>query len=419
MNQIKTCPRCGAVLSNDAPRGLCPRCLLGGAMPPTVPRAKHALEAQPPLPRQSLTSAFRNVGNYELIEELGQGGMGVVFKAKHRTLNRIVALKMLLLGRWTNPRFVERFRAEARAAAGLRHPAVVAIHEIGEHEGQPWFTMDYVAGPSLADLVREGPLPARRAAALVRSVTEAVQHAHIHGIIHRDLKPANVLLDFDDQPRITDFGLAKEIRVESDLTLSGQTLGSPHYMPPEQVAGQREIGPAGDIYALGAILYHLLTGRPPFQAGTLEATLMQTLKTDPAPPRLLNAEIPRDLETVCLKCLEKDPARRYATAQELADELKRFLNDEPIRARPVTRIEHAWRWCRRKPALAVSLFSILILLSIVVIGSPLAVYRINQARKAELTERRRAEAETHRARQRAYASDMLLVQQALDENNLG
>lgn len=409
MNQTNICPRCGSLVSKDAPRGLCPRCLFGAGLSP-LPRKSSELELLRAQGRTALH--LRNVGHYDLLEEVGQGGMGVVFKAQHRSLNRIVALKMLLLGRWTNPIFVERFRSEARAAAGLRHPAIVAIHEIGEHEGQPWFTMDYVEGQSLADLVSEGPLPTRRAATIIRSVAEAVQYAHAHGIIHRDLKPANILLDLEGQPHITDFGLAKEIRADSELTLSGQTLGSPHYMPPEQVAGRRDVGPASDVYALAAVLYHLVTGRPPFQAGTLEATLLQTLKIDPAPPTLLNPEIPCDLETICLKCLEKEPTKRYATAQELADDLGRFLKDEPIYARPVTALEHAWRWCRRKPAFVASILLFVVLFFVLGVGGPMAAYRINLARQAEATQRARSQ-------QQLYAADMLLAQQALIENKIG
>ncbi len=404
MQATSTCPRCGSVISADAPRGLCPRCLVSASLSvakPKKPSADLAAATRPSL---------RVIGDYEILEELGQGGMGVVFKARQRGLNRIVALKMLLLGRWTNPRFVERFRSEARAAAALRHPGIVAIYEVGEHEGQPWFTMDYVPGPSLADLVREHPLPPRRAAALIRSVAEAIQHAHAHGIIHRDLKPANIILDADDSPRITDFGLAKEIRAASDLTLSGQILGSPHYMPPEQLSGRQKANATCDVYALGAILYHLLTGRPPFQADSLEATLLQVLEREPAPLSLLNPDVPADLETVCLKCLEKEPAKRYASAHELADELDRFLRDEPIHARPVSRAERAWRWCRRKPALAGSFLLILILLLILLIGSPIAALRINSARQ-------RAEANAIEARRAQYASDMNLAHQAVQDGD--
>jgi serine/threonine protein kinase len=292
-------------------------------------------------------------GSYELLEQIGEGGMGVVFKARQRTLNRIVALKMMRSGSLASESEVKRFRSEAQAVARLQHPNVVAIHEVGEHDGQLFFSMDYIEGKNLAEVVRRTPLPAERAARYVKTIAEATHYAHERGILHRDLKPANVLIDASDQPRITDFGLAKHIETDSDLTVSGAVMGTPSYMPPEQAAGRRkEIGPASDVYSLGAILYDLLTGRPPFRADTPVDTLRQVLDTEPAPPRLLNAKIPRDLETVCLKCLAKEPGQRYPSARELAEDLGRFLLREPIQARPVGRLGRLWRWCRRNPALA-------------------------------------------------------------------
>ena len=217
--------------------------------------------------------------------------------------------------------------------------------------------MDYVEGLTLAQLVAKGPLPARQAATYLKTIAEAIHFAHERNVLHRDLKPSNVLIDSaTDQPRVTDFGLAKRLEAETELTLSGQVLGSPNYMSPEQAVAKRgTVGKRSDVYSLGAILYHLLTGRPPFQGETLTDVLHQVVNNDPLAPRLLTPRVPHDLETICLKCLEKEPARRYQTAQELADELGRFLRDEPIQARPVTRVERAWRWCRRKPALAESL----------------------------------------------------------------
>jgi hypothetical protein len=273
-------------------------------------------------------------GDYELLEEIARGGMGVVFKAKQVSLDRTVAVKMILAGQLASPDDVQRFHTEAKAAANLQHPGIVAIHEVGEHEGQHYFSMDYVAGRSLADLVRDGPLPAARAARYVQAVAEAIQYAHAHGTLHRDLKPSNVLLDAADRPRVTDFGLAKQVSTESGVTATGQVLGTPSYMPPEQAAGSREIGAAADVYSLGAILYHLLTGRPPFQGETALDTLLQVRETEPVPPRLLNPKVPPELETICLKCLEKEPRQRYGSAQELADDAKRFLSGEPIQARP-------------------------------------------------------------------------------------
>jgi len=295
----------------------------------------------------------RVFGNYELIEQIGQGGMGVVFKARQRNLNRTVALKLMLSGPLASEAEIKRFRSEANAAATLQHPNVVAIHEVGEQDGRHYFSMEFVEGKSLAEVVRRTPLPAERAVRYVKTIAEAVHYAHQRGILHRDLKPHNVLIDASDQPRITDFGLAKQIEVDSDLTVSGAVLGTPSYMPPEQAAGKRrEIGPASDVYSLGAILYDLLTGRPPFRADTPLDTLRQVLDAEPAAPRLLNRKVPRDLETICLKCLAKETHRRYASAQALADDLGRFQRHEPILARPPGSAGRVWRWGRRNPAVA-------------------------------------------------------------------
>jgi serine/threonine protein kinase len=277
----------------------------------------------------------RYFGDYELLEEIARGGMGVVFRARQVSLDRVVALKMILAGQLASAADVQRFHTEAKAAANLKHPGIVAIHEIGEHEGQHFFSMDYVAGKSLAALIRENPLPAARAARYVQQVAEAIQHAHQHGTLHRDVKPSNVLIDAADQPHVTDFGLAKRLGGDAGLTMTGQLLGTPSYMSPEQAAGRPEqVGPSSDIYSLGAMLYELLTGRPPFRAESVLDTVMQVVNTEPVPPRLLNPKVPRELDTICLKCLEKDVVKRYASAQDLADDLGRYLAGEPIRARP-------------------------------------------------------------------------------------
>jgi serine/threonine protein kinase len=306
------------------------------------------------LPENSCTTHTGRVfGNYDVLEQIGQGGMGVVYLARQRGLGRVVALKLLLAGSRATEAEIKRFHSEAKAAATLKHPNVVAIHEVGEHEGQHYFSMDYIEGRSLAEVIRRTPLPAARAARYVKIIAEAIHYAHQRRILHRDLKPHNVLIDAQDEPRITDFGLARQIEVESDLTLSGAVLGTPSYMPPEQAAGKRrEIGRASDVYSLGAILYDLLTGRPPFRADTPLDTLRQVIDTEPAPPRLVNRNVPRDLETICLKCLAKPPEQRYSSAQDLADDLGRFLRQEPIHARPVSSGERLWRWSRRQPALA-------------------------------------------------------------------
>jgi serine/threonine protein kinase len=299
-------------------------------------------------------SPTRTFGDYELIEMIAKGGMGVVYKARQRKLNRLVAVKMILAGQFADETDVERFYAEAEAAANLRHPNIVAIHEVGEFEGQHFFSMDFIEGQTLGDLVRENPLSARRAAQYVKTVAETMHFAHEQGFLHRDLKPSNVMLDRNGEPLIMDFGLAKKATGEtSQLTISGAIVGTPSYMPPEQAAGRNDdVTARSDVYSIGAILYELLTGRPPFRATNPYETIKQVLELEPASPRVLNDGIPRDLETICLKCLQKEPARRYTSGQDLADELQRFLDGMPIRARPISLPERAWRWCRRNPVLA-------------------------------------------------------------------
>jgi hypothetical protein len=294
--------------------------------------------------------------------------MGVVYRARQLSLNRTVAVKMVLAGPLASDADIGRFRAEAEAAAQLDHPNIVAVHEVGEHEGQPYFSMDFVEGSSLAKLVRENPLPGRLAAAYVCRIAEAIQFAHERGVLHRDLKPSNVLIDHRDQPRVTDFGLAKRVAGGSELTATGAVLGTPSYMPPEQATGdRRRVGPASDVYALGAILYELVTGRPPFRAETPLDTLFQMLQSDPVAPHLLNPRVDRDLETICLKCLEKEPRKRFPTAQGLADDLQRFLKGEPIEARPTRLWERAAKWAKRRPAVA-GLSAAIVLLALIGFG---------------------------------------------------
>jgi serine/threonine protein kinase/F0F1-type ATP synthase assembly protein I len=301
-------------------------------------------------------------GDYELLGEIARGGMGVVYKARQVSLNRTVAIKMIRTGQFASDEEVQRFRTEAEAAANLQHSNIVAIHEVGQHEGQHYFSMDYVTGKNLADLVCESPLAARKAAEYVKAIAVAIHFAHAQGVLHRDLKPSNILIDSSDAVRITDFGLAKRTEGGSELTGTGQVLGTPSYMPPEQAGARRgQVGPKSDIYSMGAILYELLTGRPPFQAETPIDTLMHVLNAQPAAPRLLNPSIPRDLETICLKSLEKQPGRRYESAQELAADLGRFLNQEPVRARRASRIRHATHWVERHPRMIAATVSVLIL----------------------------------------------------------
>jgi serine/threonine protein kinase/WD40 repeat protein len=331
------------------------------ALPPHHPEsaaeAATLARGEPSLAGPAPGTKVRYFGDYELLEEIARGGMGVVYKARQVSLNRTVAVKMILSGQLAGEAEVKRFHAEAEAAAQLQHPNIVAIHEIGEHEGQHYFSMDCVEGEDLADRVRNGPLPACEAAGLLKTIAEAVEYAHRQGILHRDLKPSNVLIDQAGRPRITDFGLAKRMTADEGATQTGQVLGSPRYMPPEQAAGRRgEVGPASDVYSLGAILYHLLTGRAPFVAEAMQEILRQVLNDAPLAPRRLNPGVPRDLETICLKCLEKEPGHRYPTAAALAEDLGRFLNDEPVRARRVTAVERGSRWLyKRRRGLAAAL----------------------------------------------------------------
>jgi WD40 repeat protein len=293
------------------------------------------------------------VPGYEVLGELGRGGMGVVYKARQLGLNRVVALKMILAGGHAGEAALVRFRQEAEAVARLQHPGIVQVYETGTHDGLPYFSLEFVGGETLGRRLAAGPLPAREAARLVADLSAAVQYAHTQGIVHRDLKPANVLLTREGAPKVTDFGLAKTLDTGAGQTRSGEVIGTPSYMAPEQARGKsKEIGPLCDVYALRAILYECLTGRPPFQAATTIDTILQVTSQEPVAPRQLQPQLPRDLDTVTLKCLQKDPRRRYASVAALADDLGRFLRGEPIAARPVGAAERAWRWCRRNPAVA-------------------------------------------------------------------
>lgn len=424
------CPACGTPLPSGVFGASCPKCQLEAALPDSpevgdspseTPRAVGAnrrdalfhhevgdTPSEPPAPAEPvvLRAAPRRLGDYDLLEEIGRGGMGVVFKARQARLNRLVALKMTLAGPLASPEAVRRLRAEAETIGRLRHENIVAVHDIGEADGRIFFSMDYVAGSNLAVLAREKPWSAREAAGCLRTVAEAIAYAHAHDVVHRDLKPSNILIDERGQPRITDFGLAKTLTRDAERTVTHQALGSPSFCAPEQAAGRRdEVGPRSDLYSLGAILYFLLTGRPPLLTETLEQTLWQVLHTEPAPPRWLNPAVPTDLETICLKCLEKDPARRYATAQELADELGRFLCGEPIRARPVSAVERGWRWCRRNPLLAGAGASLVVLVATVAVIVSIASVRL--AGKERTVQRQ------------AYAADLRSAQQALEAGNYG
>jgi serine/threonine-protein kinase len=295
-------------------------------------------------------------GDYELLEEIGRGGMGVVYKARQKSLDRIVAVKMILASYLASAEHVRRFQAEARAAGQLRHPNIVHIHEVGQIHGQHYFVMEYIEGPSLAQRIAEEPMDVDTAVRLVLKVARAVDHLHQHQIVHRDLKPSNILVDSQGQPFVTDFGLAKVFTSDSNRTATGVIAGTPSYMSPEQAAGRTdEVGPASDVYSLGAILYELLTGKPPFHEENPLDTVMQVLSCDPVLPRRLNRRIPRPLQLICLKCLAKRPEERYPSARVLAEDLEHFHLGESLIAKPPHLVQRAWSWSRREPALALRL----------------------------------------------------------------
>jgi len=361
-------------------------------------------------------------GSYELLEEIARGGMGIVYKARQTRLNRIVALKAIAAGRFASPDFVERFRVEAETVARLDHPNIVPIYEVGEWEGQPFFSMKFAEGGSLSQRISnlKSGLSSREAAELLVKLARAVHYAHQRGILHRDIKPGNVLLDAQGEPHLTDFGLAKLVEKDSTLTHTMAMLGTPSYMSPEQARGDaKQLTTAVDVYGLGAIFYELLTGRPPFAGGTTMETVRQVLDKEPPWPSSVKPGIDRDLETISLKCLAKEPSRRYESAEALAADLERWLRHEPILARPVAGLERVAKWVRRRPlAAALSAVTLLAVAASVAILIR-ANINIRAAQSREVKLRQVAELQEKIARQRAYSSDINLAQQALAENNLG
>jgi eukaryotic-like serine/threonine-protein kinase len=315
-----------------------------------------------------------SIGDYDILEVLGRGGMGVVYKARHRTLGRLAALKMILSAEHASRAELCRFQAEAEAVGQLRHPNIVQIYEVDEADGNPYFALEFVEGGTLSARISQQPLPARQAAELVEALARAIHVAHQAGILHRDLKPGNILLDLDGVPKIADFGLAKRMDADADHnTGTGSILGTPAYMAPEQAEGKnRGLGPGVDIYALGSVLYHMLTGRPPFVGETVLDTLQHVKNDDPIPPGRLRPRVPHDLEVICMKCLQKEPRKRYASAQDLADDLARFLHNRPIRARSINDIERTWKWIRRQPMFAALLATLLL----VIVGGFFVVTRL-------------------------------------------
>jgi WD40 repeat protein len=382
-------------------------------------------------PARGQAGAPAAVPGYEILRELGRGGMGVVYLARHLRLGRLVALKRIRAADLAGQQYLQRFLIEAAAVAQLQHPNIVQLYESGEHDGLPYFTLEYVAGGTLGHKVREQPLPPLEAAALVEQLARGVAYAHARGIVHRDLKPDNVLLAEDGTPKIADFGLAKRLPTESGgrpaqeaLTHTGAVMGTPSYMAPEQArGGSKDVGPAADVYALGAILYRLLTGRPPFQAPTVMDSLWQVLETDPVAPAQLNLKVPRDLETICLKCLRKEPEKRYAGALALAEDLRRFRQGEPILAKPPGTVTRVVKWARRKPALATLLGVAALATAALLLGGAVFTWQLDAEREhalgqEALARRSAAEAETERDRAQRERSLAVKAQLQAEEQRL-
>ena len=356
---IRVCRKCGTKIFSDAPEGLCTGCVLEtalGIFPDAVAGVDDPGADRSSTDARATARAAKmlgELGDYELLEEVGRGGQGVVFRARQKSLNRIVALKVIGLGQWATKAHLKRFRLEAEAAASLDHPCIVPIYEVGERDGQCYFSMKFVEGGQLDEVVKDAPMSIRQAVELIAKVARTVHYAHEHGILHRDIKPGNILLDAKGEPHLTDFGLARLVETESTVTRTLEVLGTPSYMAPEQAAGNNaKLTTATDVYGLGAVLYQLLTGHPPFAGGTTYETIKLLLETDPRPPRLWNPKVDRDLSTICLKCLEKDPQRRYSSALALAEDLERWLRHEPIQARRTGIVRRGKKWLQRNPTAA-------------------------------------------------------------------
>ncbi len=373
---IKICRKCGAKIFSDAPRGLCTACVLEAAVgigPDAVAGGADPSGANKPSPDDAnaapdnkksarVAELLGELGDYELLQEIGRGGQGVVFRARQKSLNRTVALKVISLGQWASKAHLKRFRREAEAAASLDHPSIVPIYEVGERDGSCYFSMKFVEGGQLDEVVRQTPMSIRQAVELITKVARTVHYAHEHGILHRDIKPGNILLDAKGEPQLTDFGLARLVESESSVTQTLDVLGTPSYMAPEQAVGNNAaVSSATDVYGLGAVLYQLLTGHPPFAGGTTYETIKLLEDTEPRPPRLLNPKVDHDLSTICLKCLEKDPKRRYSSALALAEDLERWLKHEPIQARRTGIFSRGKKWVQRNPTSALLAASLIAL----------------------------------------------------------
>src|SRR5436305_12323602 len=347
-NVNRICGKCGSRIFADAPQGFCGLCLFKTGLGPPG-EDDESLGSSP-------VAMPTDFDDYELLKEIGRGGQGVVYRARQKSLNRTVALKVIGVGHWATEAHLRRFRLEAEAAASLNHPLIVPIHEIRERNGCCYFSMNLVEGGQLDEAVKRQVISIRRAVELIAKLARTVHYAHENGILHRDIKPGNVLLDKEGEPHLTDFGLARLVESEGTVTRTTDVLGTPSYMAPEQAIGNNaELTAAADIYGLGAVFYQLLTGTPPFVGRSTYETVRLVLETDPKQPRLMNTKVDRDLSTICLKCLEKDPQRRYASALALAQDLERWLRHEPIQARRSGFVARGTKWLRRNPTTAFSI----------------------------------------------------------------
>src|SRR5437868_12019060 len=354
-NASRVCAECGATVFADAPQGVCSVCLFRTGLASLDNKDDQAFE--PTVARMS-----KDFGDYELLEEIGRGGQGVVYRARQKSLNRIVALKVIGLAHWATEAHVKRFRLEAEAAASLNHPCIVPIYEVGERDGACYFSMGLVEGGQLDAVAKRGPIPIRHAAELIAKLARTVHYAHERGILHRDIKPGNILLDATGEPHLTDFGLARLVEVDSTVTETEQIMGTPSYMAPEQAMGHKaQLTGTTDVYGLGAVLYQLLTSHPPFAAETASETIRLLVETDPREPRLLNRKVDRELSMICLKCLAKDPNRRYPSALALAEDLEHWLKHEPIRARRSGVLTHTCKWVQRNPTVTALIVSLIAL----------------------------------------------------------